>query len=421
MSYIIDNLNERIDLAKTIVLKISELKRIPRNTQRDIHVISSPKVKYDPIKVNEIEKELSKWQFVTKELLINQFGENHRFVKCFDDSIASHRLGFDSRKELTLEIENGINALNSIIEIIPISEGESKDDTPKAPIVFISHSSKDLAFVEALVELLEGIGLDEKTLFCSSVPGYWINLGKDIYEVLLSMFTNRSLFVIFVQSHNFYNSPVSLNEMGAAWALKAEYCSILTPEMEYKEMTAVVDSRDVAIKVNEKEAPARLTEMKDAILHFLGKADISEVIWERKRNKFLKTVNPSYTLESSSSQSTAIEYQQLMIEKMKKENEDLRKASIKGNIFPASQKGCRHLRIFNAGKSTAKNIHIEWLNEDERIKFLTPLETIDDLTPQNKRDYHIVLYIGGPQIIRLRYTWDDDYRTGNTLEESLQL
>ena len=186
-------------------------------------------------------------------------------------------------------------------------------------------------------------------------------------------------------------------------------------------MTAVVNNHDVAIKVNDKDAPPRLTEMKDAILRFLGKPLISEVIWERKRDKFLQAVNTLHLPEPSSSQSNTVEYQQLLIEKMKKEKEDLLKASIKGNIFPTAQKGCRCLRIFNAGKSTARNIRVEWLNENERIKFMTPLETIEDLTPQNKREFYIVLYLGAPQTMRLKYTWDDNYNTGNTLEESLQL
>ena len=108
-------------------------------------------------------------------------------------------------------------------------------------------------------------------------------IGLDFKEIR-DLFDKRSLFVIFVQSPNFYKSAVSLNEMGAAWALKSEYCSILTPDMEYRAMTAVVNSQEVAIKVNTSEAKARLTEMKGSILSFLGKPDISPILWERKRD-----------------------------------------------------------------------------------------------------------------------------------------
>ncbi len=425
MSKTIEVIEERISLADNILTQLSSLTKIPRPRSNSGIISIDYTIRYDTALVNIIKDELAKWQFVTKELLIKYFGEESRFTKRFDETIIEHKMGQDYKAELTRETEDGVNALKSILESIQISgdpsENKSTEETPKAPLVFISHSSKDKVFVEALVELLEGIGLDDKTLFCSSIPGYWIGLSKDIYEALLSLFTNRSLYVIFVQSPNFYGSPVSLNEMGAAWALKAKYCSILTPEMEFSAMTAVVNSHEVAIKVNNSDAKPRLTELKNSVLSFLGKPAVSDIIWERKRDKFLQAVDPSYVSDSSSPQSVTKEYQQLMIEKMKKEKEDLLKASIKGNIFPASQRGSYHLRIFNAGKSIAKNIRIEWLNEDETVILLSPFEVIEDLTPQNNRDYRIALVKGHPQTMRLRYTWDDDFKTDNTLEESLQL
>lgn len=423
MSKAIEAINERISLADNILSKLSGLARTPR-TRSSSRVISiDTTIRYDSSSVNQIKDDLAKWQFVTKELLIKYFGEDNRFTKRFEDTIVEHKIGQDYKAELTRETEDGINALRSIIESIQISGDPSENrskDSAKEPLVFISHSSKDIAFVEALVELLEGIGLDEKTLFCSSIPGYWIGLSKDIYEALLALFNERELYVLFVHSPNFYNSYVSLNEMGAAWALKAKYCSILTSDMEFSAMTAVVNSHEVAIKVNNADAKPRLTELKNSILEFLGKPAISDVIWERKRDKFLQAVDPSYRPDSSS-QSVTEEYQQMMIEKMKKEKEDLLKASIKGNIFPASQRGGRHLRIFNAGKSVARNIRVEWLNEDQTVILHSSLEVIEDLTPQNYRDYRISLINGHPQTMRLRYTWDDDFKTDNTLEEGLQL
>lgn len=304
MDSVIEVINERISCADSILSKLSALISIPRRSNYSGVISIDYTVRYDNEKVNQIIDELSKWQFVTKELLINLFGEENRFVKRFDNTIIEHKKGWDHKAELTRETEDGVNALNTIIESIQLSGGPSenglKENGLKAPLVFISHSSKDRLFVEALVELLEGIGLDEKTLFCSSIPGYWIGLSKDIYEALLSLFTNHSLYVVFVQSPNFYSSPVSLNEMGAAWALKANYCSILTPEMEFSAMTAVVNSHEVAIKVNNKDAKPRLTELKNSLLDFLGKPAVSDVVWERRLDKFLQVVSPSYVSDSSS-------------------------------------------------------------------------------------------------------------------------
>ena len=425
MTSAIDTINERINLAGNIISKLSELTRCPRPRGNSGIISIDPTVRYNPSQVNQIKNELSKWQFVTKELLISHFGEDNRFTKRFDDSIVEHKIGRDYKEELTRETEAGVTALKSIIESIQLTGDPSTSialkESDKPPMVFISHSYQDKRFVEALVELLEGIGLDENTLFCSSVPGYWIGLGKNIIKEIRDLFDKRSLFVIFVQSPRFYKSAVSLNEMGAAWALKSEYCSVLTPDMEYSAMTAVVNSQEIAIKVNTTEAKVRLTEMKCSILSFLGKPDISPILWERKRDKFLSTVDPSYKGDPSPFLPSSEEYQRLMIEKLKQEKEDLMKAIIKGNIYPSSSKGSLHLRIFNAGKSTARNIRVEWLNEDDTVHLSKPFETIEDLSPQNKRDYRLYLVYGHPETMRLRYTWDDDFKTDNTFEEGLQL
>lgn len=93
--------------------------------------------------------------------------------------------------------------------------------------VFISHSSKDKYFVEALVRLLEFIGLDDSTLFCSSVQGYGIGFNNDIYDTLQEQFKNYNLYVIFIHSKNFYSSHASLNEMGAAWVMKTDFLLFL--------------------------------------------------------------------------------------------------------------------------------------------------------------------------------------------------
>ena len=161
----------------------------------------------------------------------------------------------------------------------------------KKPMVFISHSSKDKSFVEALVDLLENLGLTNNNLFCSSVDGYGIPLGGDIFETIRELFYEHELYVIFIHSPRYYESHVSLNEMGAAWVLKTDFCSILTKDMEFNNMTGVVNKSTLSIKVDSEDAPARLTEMKDRLVNMLGLIPIDEVKWERKRTNFLKLVN----------------------------------------------------------------------------------------------------------------------------------
>ena len=176
----------------------------------------------------------------------------------------------------------------------------------KTPMVFISHSSWDKEFAEALVVLLEDLGFDKSNLFCSSVDGYGIGLSEDIFETLRSLFKEHNLFVIFVHSPRYYNSPISLNEMGAAWVLRTDFCSVLTTDMDFSAMRGVVNSNSISIKVDRNDAPARLSELKDKLIHRFNLPVIGGVKWERKRKVFLDKVlsieyTPLMTIEAEDS------------------------------------------------------------------------------------------------------------------------
>ena len=102
---------------------------------------------------------------------------------------------------------------------------------------------------------------------------------------------------------------------------------------------------------------------------------------------------------------------------MKREEEELRKAFIRGNIIKA-ERGYK-LHIFNSGKANATNVKVEWLNEHDRILIRGDFN-IGDLTPQNKRVYYLHVGVGHPDIMHLRYTWSDDFNAENIYEEKLQ-
>ena len=83
--------------------------------------------------------------------------------------------------------------------------------------LFISHSSQDYEYVISFIELLHQIGFaGRKLIFCSSTSGYGIPISENIYDYIKSYY-NKDLFFIPLLSANYYNSPASLNEMGAAW------------------------------------------------------------------------------------------------------------------------------------------------------------------------------------------------------------
>lgn len=171
---------------------------------------------------------------------------------------------------------------------MPVDDNENKK---KNPMVFISHKSEDKDFVEPLVDLLESMGLNKDTLFCSSVVGYGIELGGDIFDTLRELFRNHDLFMIFIHSPRYYQSPVSLNEMGAAWILRTDFCSFFTKDMDFTKLKGVINGSNIGIKVDADDAAGRLNELYDKLQKIFNLTPLDHNLWERKRNAFLKLVN----------------------------------------------------------------------------------------------------------------------------------
>ena len=55
-------------------------------------------------------------------------------------------------------------------------------------------------------------------------------------------------------------------------------------------MKGVLYKNKITIKVNDNDAPYRLTELKNVIFKFLNLDPIDETRWERERTKFFKEV-----------------------------------------------------------------------------------------------------------------------------------
>lgn len=178
--------------------------------------------------------------------------------------------------------------INKAKESIVLEPEQSK--IIKSPMVFISHNSKDIDLVESLVSMLEGIGLDQSNLFCSSVHPFGVKLNDDIFETLRSLFENHDLYVIFVMSHNFYESAASLNEMGAAWVLHTKYTMFLSDDISFDDLKGAVNKNQLTTSVNDKDLPYKLNELKDSIVEFLKLPDVDNNRWERYRDKFIKNV-----------------------------------------------------------------------------------------------------------------------------------
>lgn len=158
--------------------------------------------------------------------------------------------------------------------------------------IFISHSSNDSDYIDALVNLFEAIGLHEDEIICSSIPPYCIPLDNNVYAWLVNEFQHSNLHIIYALSSNYYSSPASLNEMGAAWALKHKWTGILLPGFSFSDVAGCIDPMQIQIKLDENKTILfhRLNELKDNLVSEFGLRPISPTLWERKRDAFMDKI-----------------------------------------------------------------------------------------------------------------------------------
>ena len=174
--------------------------------------------------------------------------------------------------------------------------------------VFVSHSSKDVSYVQKIIELFEDIGLTENDVVCSSVPGYGIPLGEDIYDWLATQFRDFDLHVLFILSKNYYDSVACQNEMGAAWVLQKKHDAILLPGFEYENIKGAVNPRQISIKLDGDEdfLKQHLNELKDSLVQEFGLTMPSASKWERNRTSFLESIS-SISTEAISADDNSLE------------------------------------------------------------------------------------------------------------------
>lgn len=203
-------------------------------------------------------------------------------------------------RQLFTELKGKLKVINKNIDNYDISNGDvlkmcTKGENmleKKKTKIFISHSSKDVKYVAKLVDLLDGMGLDQSQIFCSSLPGYGIPIDNNIFDYLREQFYQFNLHVIFIHSTNYYQSSVSLNEMGAAWVLRNTVTSFLLPGFKFEQMTGVVNNQSISIKLgnDEMEVKDKLNQLYGTVITEFGLTKKADIIWEGKRDRFIKEI-----------------------------------------------------------------------------------------------------------------------------------
>lgn len=211
-------------------------------------------------------------------------GRNVVFVYTRDAVLKDNRYSKDITRDVMKQTQQYIKHVR----------GETKEEKEKVknPLLFISHSSANENVATNLVQLLRTLGFNNKNLFCSSVPGYDIKEGEDIYDTLASKFQDYNIFVIFLLSSEYYQSAACLNEMGATWVLKANYSTIVCPGFSIPEIKGAINPSKMAVVLEDnKRVNGKLNNLKDRLIDFFGLPEVEDdTIWENDRNKFIESI-----------------------------------------------------------------------------------------------------------------------------------
>ncbi len=106
------------------------------------------------------------------------------------------------------------------------------------------------------------------------------------------------------------------------------------------------------------------------------------------------------------------------IEKITKERIDSQKAIIEANVI-SGEKGTRIIKVYNKGKSLAKNVNVIFPDVKGFDVFINPCPI--DIRPQNGIEIKIALYMSGPEKIDLTFEWTDDYKEKNIGFQTVQI
>ena len=111
--------------------------------------------------------------------------------------------------------------------------------TMRQPIkVFISHSSKDQAFVRLLIDLLRGaLNLPAEQIRCTSIDGYRLPAGASATEHLRREIHEAQAFIGVISAESLQSLYVAF-ELGARWGAGRHLIPVLAPGVDYSVLAA---------------------------------------------------------------------------------------------------------------------------------------------------------------------------------------
>ena len=225
-----------------------------------------------------------------------------------------------SEQQLVNAFQAQIKILESQTKIHPFAYGQVQAflkslsiryDDLGARKIFISHSSKDKALIEAFVEkiLRLGIGVPADDIFCTSIETMGIKNGDDMRNHIRQNILGCDLALLMISS-SYVKSSICLNEMGAVWSLPIPNVNVFVcPDCKLPESIGWLYEVKKADKLCDKQALNRFYEMVTTSYDIEKK--VTE--WGIQCDAFLNMIHSSTT--------TVGKFMQRCMDKLKKGTE----------------------------------------------------------------------------------------------------
>lgn len=159
--------------------------------------------------------------------------------------------------------------------------------------IFISHSSKNADYGNALVNLLTGIGISGDQIIFTSNDAYGIPIGQNIFDWLKNQIIEKP-YVLYLLSPEYYKSVACLNEMGAAWVIENKHTMIFTPDFKldsYEFQNGAIDPREIGFYINNND---KLIAFIDSLRTDYN-VSTNQVLINQKIREFLDTIKSYHT------------------------------------------------------------------------------------------------------------------------------
>lgn len=184
--------------------------------------------------------------------------------------------------------------------------------------IFVSHAVADKALAKLLTDFLkEAMGVPQKAIFVSSIPGHNIPLTTDFNDYIKEQIQEPDL-VILLMTEAYMESWFCLMELGAAWAKSHRTLPIVVPPVRFSVVSSTLGLRQ-AWDITDSEGLNDLRALvREAVSDLESRSDH---VWDEKRKKWIVDLKRARAKLATATVVSADDYAKLKTEVQQREEE----------------------------------------------------------------------------------------------------